>query len=136
MGGRSFWFAGSELGLGGIEGEEDDLEVGERAEEKVRERLMEERTTKQRSGKFKEIQAVRYPTLFLAIVQEGLVAIDRRMPSVTAQMYMEEIKEEELENAEQQVLSGDDDGGGILVLDAKRVLSGDGDGGSVVVLDA
>ncbi|KAK2980274.1 hypothetical protein RJ640_016952 [Escallonia rubra] len=51
-------------------------------------------------------------------------------------MYIEEIKEEELKNAEQQVLSGDDDGGGILVLDAKRVLSGDGDGGSVVVLDA
>ncbi|KAK2966581.1 hypothetical protein RJ640_010002 [Escallonia rubra] len=51
-------------------------------------------------------------------------------------MYIEEIKEEEMENAEPQVLSGDDDGGGILVLDAKRVLSGDGDGGSVVVLDA
>ncbi|KAK2980266.1 hypothetical protein RJ640_016944 [Escallonia rubra] len=51
-------------------------------------------------------------------------------------MYIEEIKGEELENAEQQVLSGDDDGGGILVLDAKRVLSGDGDGGRVVVLDA
>ncbi|KAK3002355.1 hypothetical protein RJ639_021258 [Escallonia herrerae] len=49
-------------------------------------------------------------------------------------MYIEEIKEEESENAEQQVLSGD--GGGILVLDAKRVLSGDGDGGGIVVLDA